>query len=163
MLEIFTLKKRSKESWIERSGMVFFLRGRSMDKSLNCSRLVTTSPQLQHRTGVTTQILARSTNTDPKAPRGHRIDEKTQRGDRPHPLQVIVCCTSNSMLATTGQVKMWEVSASSAGSALIAVASWPGSDAPEGGGAAPFDQLLLIFSTSSFNWSRHWLRNSCAS
>lgn len=44
-----TLKKRSRESWIERSGRVFFLRGRSMDKSLNCSRLVTTSPQLQSK------------------------------------------------------------------------------------------------------------------
>lgn len=48
LMQKLTLKKRSNESWIERSGRVFFLRGRSMDKSLNCSRLVTTSPQLQH-------------------------------------------------------------------------------------------------------------------
>lgn len=27
-------------------GSVFFLRGRSMDRSLNCSRFITTSPQL---------------------------------------------------------------------------------------------------------------------
>lgn len=34
---------------MERSGRVFFRRGRSMDKSLNCSRFVTTSPQLHQR------------------------------------------------------------------------------------------------------------------
>lgn len=47
-----TLKKRSRESWIEWSERDFFLRGRSMDRSLNCSLLVTTSPQLQNNTTV---------------------------------------------------------------------------------------------------------------
>lgn len=45
-----TLKKRSRESWMERRGRVFFRRGKSIDKSLNCSRFVTTSPQL-HQMG----------------------------------------------------------------------------------------------------------------
>ena len=44
---LLTLKKRSRESWMERSGRVFFRRGRSIDRSLNCSLLVTTSPQLE--------------------------------------------------------------------------------------------------------------------
>ena len=47
---LLTLKKRSRESWMERSGRVFFRRGRSMDRSLNCSLLVTTSPQLERNT-----------------------------------------------------------------------------------------------------------------
>lgn len=41
-----TLKKRSSESWMDLRGRVFLLRGRSIDRSLNCSRFVITSPQL---------------------------------------------------------------------------------------------------------------------
>lgn len=47
MKALQTLKKRSKESWIDRGRRSFFLRGKSMERSLNCSRLVTVSPHLQ--------------------------------------------------------------------------------------------------------------------
>lgn len=76
---------------------------------------------------------------------------------------------------------MRDVSASSPGSTLDDDASWTPSpagavdgdnDDDEGGGDDDDDEgdetpslvkLLFIFSTSSFSWSKHWLRNSWAS
>lgn len=75
---------------------------------------------------------------------------------------------------------MRDVSASSPGSTLDDGASWtpsPADDNDEGdedddegdddddeGDETPsLVKLLFIFSTSSFSWSKHWLRNSWAS
>lgn len=72
---------------------------------------------------------------------------------------------------------MRDVSASSPGSTLDDGASWTPSpdddndddedegddDDDEGDEAPSLVKLLFIFSTSSFSWSKHWLRNSWAS
>lgn len=74
---------------------------------------------------------------------------------------------------------MRDVSASSPGSTLDDDASWTpspagavdgdndddesGGDDDEGDETPSLVKLLFIFSTSSFSWSKHWLRNSWAS
>lgn len=82
---------------------------------------------------------------------------------RPHLLQVMVCWTSNSMLSTTGQVKAWEVPTSLRPPNVVVdnTESWP-LFAPGEDTIGSFVKLLT-FAISSFNWSKHWQRNSCAS